>query len=171
MIGPLNMHMNAHAEAKLQKIETLKAEREDARGNAFARIISTLQSAVAEKSEANRVEVNAEAFRVFLDEIGYTGKPIASLSKEEAAELVSDEGFFGVTQTSERIARFVITGARSDEGLLRKGREGVLQGLKEAETLWGGKLPEIAYETVDKALEMIDKALVDAGYAVLDTKA
>ncbi|NCD12016.1 MAG: hydrogenase, partial [Epsilonproteobacteria bacterium] len=44
----------------------------------------------------------ADTFR--LADIGYTGKPLSELSQSEASELVSEDGFFGIAQTSERIA-------------------------------------------------------------------
>ena len=54
---------------------------------------------------------NYEDFKSFLNDIGYEGKPIAELSQDEAAELISEDGLFGVKQTSKRIANFVINGA------------------------------------------------------------
>jgi hypothetical protein len=107
-------------------------------------------------------------FQTFLGDIGYTGKPIASLSQDEAAELVSEDGIFGIKQTSERIANFVINGAGGDEDMLRAGREGMIRGFKEAEEMWGGKLPEISQITMQKAIEMVDKAMTDLGYSIID---
>lgn len=170
MIRPVNIHMNYHAAAKAEQLEEIKAGRKESQQKQFAQIISQIQSTVVQKSQGDIVEVNAQAFKDFLKDIGYTGKAIASLDKEDAAELVSEDGFFGVTQTSERIAQFVVAGAGDDEKLLREGREGVLQGFKEAEALWGGKLPDIAYDTIEKAVAMIDKALTDKGYSILDAK-
>ena len=109
-----------------------------------------------------------EDFQTFLGDIGYTGKPIASLSQDEAAELVSEDGIFGIKQTSERIANFVINGAGGDEDMLRAGREGMLRGFKEAEQMWGGELPEISQTTMQKAIEMVDKAMADLGYSIID---
>jgi len=107
-------------------------------------------------------------FDSFLKDIGYNGKPIAELSKDEAAELVSEDGIFGIKQTSERIANFVINGANGDEDRLRAGREGMLQGFKDAEKMWGGELPEISQKTMQAALEMVDKAMSDLGYSIID---
>ena len=106
-----------------------------------------------------------------LADIGYEGKPIAELTQSEAKELVSEDGFFGVTQTSERIANFVLMGAGDDADKLRAGREGILRGFKEAESMWGGKLPDISYETINKAVEMIDKKLGALGVSILDSNA
>jgi len=112
-----------------------------------------------------------EDFQSFLSGIGYEGKPIAELSQSEAAELVSEDGFFGITQTSERIANFVINGAGGDESLLRAGREGMLQGFKEAEQMWGGELPEISQKTMQAAIEMVDKVMHDLGFSIINEEA
>jgi len=112
-----------------------------------------------------------EEFQSFLQDIGYDGKPIAELSQDEATQLVSEDGFFGITQTSERIANFVINGASGDEELLRAGREGMIQGFKDAEEMWGGELPEISQKTMQASIEMVDKAMADLGYSILDQEA
>ena len=114
---------------------------------------------------------NYESFQSFLGDIGYEGKPIAELSQAEAAELVSEDGIFGITQTSERIANFVIQGAGGNEDRFRAGREGMLQGFKDAEAMWGGELPEISQKTMQAAIEMVDKAMHEAGFSILNQEA
>jgi len=112
-----------------------------------------------------------EEFQDFLEDIGYKGKKIADLSQDEAKELVSEDGFFGIKQTSQRIADFVIKGANGDEDLLRAGLKGIMQGFEEAEKMWGEKLPDISYKTIDAAKKMIEEELSKHGYSLLDTKA
>ena len=111
---------------------------------------------------------NYEDFQSFLSGIGYEGKPIAELSQSEAAELVSEDGIFGIKQTSERIANFVINGSNGDEDRMRAGREGMIQGFKEAEAMWGGELPEISQKTMAKAIEMVDMVMNDLGFSILN---
>jgi hypothetical protein len=130
---------------------------------------TTIQSTLASKQDD--FASLYKDFQTFLGDIGYEGKPIAELSQDEAAELVSEDGFFGVTQTSERIANFVINGAGGDEDLMRAGREGMLQGFKEAEKMWGGELPEISQETMAKATELVDKAMYDLGFSIINKEA
>ena len=103
------------------------------------------------------------------ESIGYTGKPIADMNPDEAASLVSEEGFFGVTQTSERLADFVLSGGGDDLERLKAGREGIIRGFKEAEEIWGEKLPDISYETLDKALAKIDERITAYGGPILNT--
>ena len=109
-----------------------------------------------------------QSFEDFLASIGYEGDPIASLSQDEAKTLVSDEGFFGIDQTAKRLSDFVLNGAGQDIDKLRAGRSGIIEGFKQAEALWGEKLPQISYDTLDKALESIDKAMSEMGYSVID---
>ena len=91
--------------------------------------------------------------------IGYEGKPITDLTPDEASELLSDEGFFGITQTSDRVANFVFSFSGDDVELLQKGREGVVQGFEEALKMFGGELPEISYKTQERTLALIDEKI------------
>ncbi|WP_373070325.1 hypothetical protein [Sulfurimonas sp.] len=152
---------------KLSKDE-VKEIREQIEQNslAFTFNFTNIQIGVSEKQDDFLSQY--EDFQNFLSDIGYEGKPIAELSQEEAAALVAEDGFFGVTQTSERIANFVINGAGGDENLMRAGREGMLEGFKQAEEMWGGELPEISQETMKAAIELVDKAMTDLGFSIID---
>ena len=119
--------------------------------------------------EESRSTFSGQANTFRLSDIGYNGKPIGELSQSEASTLVSEDGFFGVTQTSERISNFVIGGGGDDLSKLQAGRSGMLQGFAEAEKMWGGKLPEISYATMQKALEKVDARIAELGGSVLDT--
>ncbi len=112
-------------------------------------------------------QVRHEEFQSFLQGIGYHGKPIAELSQDEASALVAEDGFFGVSKTADRIAGFVLAGAGDNEDLLRAGRAGILQGFDEAEQIWGGKLPDIGYKTIEKAVEMIDMRMHELGFPII----
>lgn len=94
-----------------------------------------------------------------LKNIGYEGKPITELTPQEAQDLVSEDGFFGITQTSDRVANFVFNFAGDDLELLQKGRDGIVQGFEEAEKLFGGNLPEISYKTQERTLALIDEKI------------
>ena len=94
-----------------------------------------------------------------LQDIGYEGKPITQLSAQEATDLISEDGFFGINQTSQRVSDFVLSFAGDDLELLEKGREGIIKGFKEAEKLFGGELPEISYKTQERTLSLIDEKI------------
>ena len=94
-----------------------------------------------------------------LKNIGYEGKPITELTQDEAKDLVGENGFFGVTQTSDRVANFVFSFAGDDLELLQKGREGIVQGFEEAKKMFGGELPEISYKTQERTLALLDEKI------------
>jgi len=96
---------------------------------------------------------------------------IEGLTQEEAKELVSDDGFFGVNQTAKRVFDFVIKGAEDNPELLKAGRQGVIDGLKDAEKEWGGKLPDIAYKTQAKTLQMLDEYMSKLGISSFEINA
>ncbi|AXH12533.1 hypothetical protein [Halarcobacter bivalviorum] len=96
-----------------------------------------------------------------LASIGYEGKPITKLSPEEAKELVSADGFFGIDKTSQRVSSFVIDLAGDNIEALREARKGIVQGFEEAEKMWGGNLPEISYQTQEKTLDIVDQKIAE----------
>lgn len=91
-----------------------------------------------------------------LYDTGYVGKPIMDLTPDEATELVGENGFFGITQTSDRVSNFVFSFAGDDLEKLQKGRDGIVQGFEEANKMFGGNLPEISYKTQERTLALID---------------
>ncbi len=103
--------------------------------------------------------------------IGYEGKDLDKLSSQEANDLLGKDGFFSIENTSKRIADFVLNGAGDNVEMLKSGREGVYRGLKLAEEAWGGKLPDIAYETLREALNIIDAKFEELGIPLIDDKA
>lgn len=92
---------------------------------------------------------------------GYSGKPIGDLTSQEASSLISDNGYFGIDNTANRIADFVINGAGGDAGKLRSGLEGVKNGFAQAETIWGQALPDISQQTMNKTLDRINQAIME----------
>ncbi len=106
-----------------------------------------------------------------LQDMGYEGKPILELNPSEAGALLEDGGFFSVENTASRGADFVIAGAGNDLDMFQAGREGIIKGFEEAEKMWGGKLPDIAYETQALTLEKIDATIQSLGGNVLNIAA
>ncbi len=69
--------------------------------------------------------------------LGYNGKNPLTMNTDELNQLISEEGFFGIDNTANRIADFVIKGAGNDVEKLKKGLEGIKQGFEQAEKIWG----------------------------------
>jgi len=88
---------------------------------------------------------------------------IESLTPEEATELIADDGYFGIEQTSERIFQLAVGVAGGDAARFGQVRNGMEQGFKEADASFGGALPDISYQTIEAALAKFDNW--SAGFA------
>lgn len=103
--------------------------------------------------------------------MGYEGKAIGELNKDEASELIGENGFFGINNAADRIANFIINAAGGDPAKLQAGREGMLRGFNEARKIWGGELPEISEKTITRATEAIERKISEAGGNALNVSA
>ena len=75
---------------------------------------------------------------------------------KQAAEDISEDGYWGVKQTSERILDFAkaITGGNAEKA--EQMRDAIKQGFEAAAKLWGDELPEISQKTYDAVMKGID---------------
>ena len=97
--------------------------------------------------------------------MGDTEVDLAGISQEEAADLVSEDGYFGVEQTSERIFQFAVGIAGGDPARIDAIKDGVDKGFQEALDAFGGWLPDISHDTYDAVMEKLDKWIADSGSA------
>ena len=92
----------------------------------------------------------------FLAKGDYT---VDAATQKKAQEAISEDGYWGVKQTSDRILSFATALAGNDTKQLEKMRDAFLKGYEKAEKTWGGKLPEISKKTYDAVLEKFDKLM------------
>lgn len=117
------------------------------------------------------IKAFSESAGIDLSQLTYNGKPITELSQDEAKALISEDGYFGVKNTAQRIFDFAVQNAGDNPEKLQVARDAVLKGFKEAEDVFGGSLPDISHRTLAKLLEMIDEKIRAVGGSVVDVKA
>ncbi|ADW18395.1 hypothetical protein Despr_2251 [Desulfobulbus propionicus DSM 2032] len=88
--------------------------------------------------------------------VGNSEIDIAAVTPEEAQELISEDGYFGVKQTSERIFQFAIGVAGGDATRIDAIKQGIDKGFAEAKKAFGDWLPDISYETYDAVMQKLD---------------
>lgn len=81
---------------------------------------------------------------------------IAAITPAEAQQLVGDDGYFGVQQTSERIFQFAVGIAGGDPARIDAIKEGINKGFAEAKQAFGNWLPDISYQTYDAVMSKLD---------------
>ena len=74
----------------------------------------------------------------------------------EARRNISEDGYWGVEQTSDRIVKYAVALTGGDPDKLDSMVEAFEKGFKEAEKAWGGQLPDISQRTRDAVYEKFD---------------
>ena len=77
-------------------------------------------------------------------------------TKADAQQAISEDGFWGVKQTSQRIFDFAAALAGDDVVLMKKYQAAVEKGFGEAEKSWGGSLPSICGDTHTAVNKLFD---------------
>jgi len=78
-------------------------------------------------------------------------------TRAQAAQEVSEDGYFGVKQTSQRILDFAKAISGGDPSKIDLLRDAVQKGFDAAEKQWGDKLPQISYDTLDAVMKGFDE--------------
>ena len=88
---------------------------------------------------------------------------VDAATKAQAEKDISEDGYWGVKQTSDRIIDFATALTGGDPSKIEEMREAFKKGYKQAEQTWGGKLPDISQRTYDAVMEKFDKLAEEAG--------
>ncbi len=68
-------------------------------------------------------------------------------TKADAQAAISEDGYWGVKQTSQRLFDFAKALAGDDPEKMKEMQAAIEKGYKQAEEAWGGSLPSISGET------------------------
>nr|WP_297708124.1 hypothetical protein [uncultured Butyrivibrio sp.] len=82
---------------------------------------------------------------------------VDAATKAQAQEDISEDGYWGVKQTSERILDFAKALAGDDPEKLENMRAAFEKGFAQAEKTWGGKLPDISQQTYGAVMKGFDE--------------
>lgn len=89
----------------------------------------------------------------------FSPENIKNVSAEDIAQAkkdVSEDGYWGVKQTAQRMFDFASALAGDDVEKMKKMQAAMEKGFKKAEKAWGGKLPDICQDTMKAANKMFD---------------
>ena len=75
---------------------------------------------------------------------------------KEAQEAISEDGYWGVKQTSQRIFDFAVALSGGDSAQMDKMLDAFKKGFNEATKSWGKSLPDISSKTYDAVLEKFE---------------
>ena len=132
-------------------IQKLKADA-DAR---MSQLKSLVEKLITKQSSAFSIaDMPEEEFWSMIRE----GKfEVDEATRKQAQEDISEDGYWGVKQTSERMLSFAKALTGGDPEKAEEMRAAIEEGFKQAEKLWGGELPEISSKTYDAVMKGIDE--------------
>lgn len=134
------------AEERANLVSQLKADAE-ARQSQF---VSMVQKMMGEQTNAFG---QANDIWQFLAKGNFTVDPATKL---QAQQDISEDGYYGVKQTAQRIFDFASALAGDDVDKMKEMQAAFEKGFKMAEKTWGGKLPDISYETQSAVSKMFE---------------
>ena len=81
---------------------------------------------------------------------------VDAATKAQAQKDIAEDGYWGITQTSQRLFDFASALAGDDEGKMKEMQEAMEKGFKQATGTWGKDLPEISSKTLDAANKLFE---------------
>ncbi len=75
----------------------------------------------------------------------------------QAQQDISEDGYWGVSQTSDRLLDFAVALSGGDESKMQDMVKAVEKGFKEATKTWGQDLPDISSQTYDATMKKFDE--------------
>ncbi len=105
------------------------------------------------QSKSFSLATGDEFWRMFAD-----GKvTVDAAAKAKAQEDISEDGYWGVKQTSERLFDFASALAGDNVEMMEKMQKAMDKGFGQATKTWGKELPSISKDTYDAANKLFEE--------------
>lgn len=106
-----------------------------------------------QKQGITSATANSDSFWKMIASGNFT---VDAQTKADAQAAISEDGFWGVKQTSQRIFDFAAAVAGDDVETMKKMQAAVEKGFKQAGGAWGGSLPSICGDTKSAVDKLFD---------------
>lgn len=124
-------------------VQKLKAETES-RVSQFKSLVENLFT-----KQGQKITDSDSMWKMLADGNFTVDKETAQKAKEE----ISEDGYWGVNQTSDRIFEMAKALSGGDEGKMGKMLDAFKKGFDAATKAWGKDLPDISHKTYDAVME------------------
>lgn len=135
------------AEDRASLVEQLKQEQ----ANRESQLIEIVHKMMT--GQATAFAKSDESMWKFLASGEFT---VDEAAKAQAQEDISEDGYWGIKQTSQRLFDFASALAGDDEEKMKEMQAAMEKGFKQATGTWGRELPEISKNTFDAANKLFD---------------
>ena len=130
-------------------VQQLKQEQQD-RQRSF---ISMVQDMMRGQAKSFSQATGNDSIWRFLASGDFT---VDAATKAQAQQDISEDGYWGVKQTSQRLFDFASALAGDDVDKMKEMQAAMEKGFKQATAAWGKSLPSISQETMTAANKLFD---------------
>jgi hypothetical protein len=144
------------SEERTALVNQLKAD-QASRQQSLVNLVQSMMTGQAKTSliaTSSSSDEDDDSMWKFLASGDYT---VDEATKKQAEEDISEDGYWGVTQTSQRLFDFASALAGDDVDKMKKMQEAIEEGYKLATKSWGSDLPEISKNTYDATNKLFDE--------------
>jgi len=129
-------------------VQQMKAAEEQQRNQLMAIVQKTLQGQVGAygKATGNNMWQQLAGGNVKVD----------AATRAQAQKDISEDGYYGVKQTSQRLFDFASALAGDDVDKMKEMQKAMEKGFKQATKTWGRELPDICKETMNAANKLFE---------------
>ena len=149
------------AEDRAALVQQLKADEQSRRDQ----LTSLVQQMMTKQATTY---ANANDIWKFLAKGDYT---VDAQTKLQAQQDISDDGYYGVKQTADRLFDFASALAGDDVDKMKKMQAAMQKGFDQATKAWGQKLPDISQKTLDAANKKFEEYYKSKSSASADNTA
>lgn len=142
-----NARVFTSEEQRTAFISQMKADLESRQQSLMDIVNKTIQG------QGNAIS-NADDMWKFLASGNFT---VDAATKAQAQKDIADDGYWGVSQTSDRIVDFAKALSGGDSAKADEMIEAFQKGFKEATKSWGKTLPDISQKTYDAVMDKMNK--------------
>ncbi len=130
-------------------IQQLKADQENQQKNFF----DMVRNMMVGQGKSYSYATGDDSIWKFLASGDFT---VDAATKAQAQEDISENGYWGVKQTSQRLFDFASAIAGDDVEKMKKMQQAMEKGFSQATAAWGKSLPSISSETMSAANKLFE---------------
>ena len=130
-------------------VSQLKADQESRQNQ----LVSLVKQMMTGQGKSYSMATGDDSIWKFLADGNFTVDPA---TKAQAQQDISENGYWGVKQTSQRMFDFASALAGDDVEKMKKMQDAMMKGYEQATGAWGKDLPSISKDTIDAANKMFE---------------
>lgn len=142
----VNKMSAADREALVKQLQAEQAERKQS-------LVNLVQEMMGKQAKSYGIANGEDSIWRFLAKGDFT---VDAQTKAQAQADIAEDGYWGVSQTSQRLFDFASALAGDDVEKMKEMQEAMQKGFKLATKTWGSELPDISQRTMDAANKLFD---------------